>query len=218
MTSLQITDALIPDLTNRTAVITGGSNGIGLGTVEVLLAHNANVFILDLVDPPSHIANSPNVQYIRTDQTLWSDLVHAFACVTSHGAKPGIDIAIANAGVPEDGKYLPSCLTAAPTDPEGWRTLAEEAEGPGYDSRTIDVNLTGTMNFLMLAARVMKGQDTGGSIVVTTSATAYLPEHSIPLYCATKGAVSCAFPSSHPHYFHRLVVISPPLSSIRHTI
>jgi hypothetical protein len=196
MTTLYIKESCIPDLSSKTAVITGGSDGIGLGAVETFLVRNARVFILDIKPPPAAVLSHPNVQYIPTNISSWSALTHAFStiCIT-HNAS--IDIAIANAAVTEEVSYLSSCLQDAPGDEGEWAILGQQGP-PSGSYKCVDVNLLGTLNFLMLAVRVMKRQVQGGSIVVTTSATAYLPEQSIPLYCSLKGAVGCTFfyPSS----------------------
>ncbi|ORX97690.1 hypothetical protein BCR34DRAFT_448261, partial [Clohesyomyces aquaticus] len=171
MTSLTITEFSIPNLSGKTAVVTGGSSGIGLGAVQVLLDHHARVFILDIQPPPSDI--SPQATYIYTDVSSWDSLVDAFATITcTH--KCGIDIAIANAGIIEmDGKYLGESLTPAPTDSAGWEKLKEIEVAK--KNRHVDVLLKGTMNMVMLAAKVMKRQEEGGSIVITSSVTAFLP-------------------------------------------
>jgi len=111
---------------------------------------------------------------------------------TVHGR--GIDIAIANAGVFETESYAKACVAPLGAEPEVWK----EIEGAELVYSCVAVNLKGTLNFIMLAARVMNGQGSGGSIVLTTSTTAYLPEQSIPVYSATKAAVcySCTMSSS----------------------
>ncbi|XXH02095.1 hypothetical protein Hte_008461 [Hypoxylon texense] len=185
MTTLSITTEDIPGLSGKTAIVTGGSSGIGLGAVEIFLEHNARVFILDINSPPADLESAPNVTFIRTDISSWPNLVDAFSAIAQvHHAS--VDIAVGNAGVEEDGAYLQRCLRPAPASKTGWEAL--KAECPSY--RSVAVNLQGTLNFVMLATRVMKGQRDGGSIVLTTSATAYLPEQSIPVYCATKAGIT----------------------------
>ena len=93
--------------------------------------------------------------------------------ITATGA---VHIAIANAGVSEDGTYLTDSF-----DQDG--NLME----PTY--RVVDVNLRGTLNFVKLALHNMKTRGTPGSVVITTSATAYSAEQSLPVYSATKAAV-----------------------------
>lgn len=186
MTSLDITEDKIPDLSEKTAVVTGGASGIGLGAVEVLLDHNARVFVLDVSPLPENI-NSEKLTYIETDISSWPSLVDAFAFITAtHNCQ--IDIAIGNAGVGEFelNAYLAQCLTPAPSDDSAWSKLKEEGAPV---QKCIEVNFKGTVNFVLLAARVMKRQPSGGSIVLTTSGTAYLPEQMLPIYSATKGAV-----------------------------
>lgn len=63
----------------------------------------------------------------------------------------------------------------------------------------VDVNLVGTLKFLKLAIGYMRRQKrregakwmqgAGGSVVITTSATGYAPEQSLPVYGTTKAAV-----------------------------
>lgn len=59
---------------------------------------------------------------------------------------------------------------------------------PSY--AVVDVNLRGVVNVVKLAWHSMKKHGVAGSIVITTSATAYAPEQSLPLYAASKIAVS----------------------------
>lgn len=186
MTSLQILDADIPPLHGKVAVVTGGSSGIGLGAVQVLLERHAHVVILDLSPPPQAILSSDLVTYFETDISSWPSLVRSFAKINKkHG---GIDIAIGNAGLAENNTYLAGCLTPAPGSEEGWNALESEQDSVAKMHKVVDVNFKGTSNFVLLASRVMKARG-GGSIVLTASATAYMPEHSIPLYCASKAGV-----------------------------
>ena len=75
---------------------------------------------------------------------------------------------------------------------------ADKLKEPEY--KVMDVNLRGVLNFIKLAIRAMRkngdaaeasGRDkpSGGSIVITSSATAYAPEQSLPVYSASKLAV-----------------------------
>ena len=59
---------------------------------------------------------------------------------------------------------------------------------PSY--KVIDVNLRGTLNFIKISLHLMRKNAIAGSIVITSSATAYLPEQTLPVYSATKAAVS----------------------------
>jgi NAD(P)-dependent dehydrogenase (short-subunit alcohol dehydrogenase family) len=186
MTSLQLVDADIPPLDDKVAVVTGGSSGIGLGAVQVLCEHHAHVIILDISPPPQAISSSDFVTYLETDISSWPSLVRSFAKISKqHG---GIDIAIGNAGIAENNTYLAKCLMPATGSEEEWNILENEGDAIAKMHEVVDVNFKGTSNFVLLASRMMKASG-GGSIVLTTSATAYMPEHSIPLYCATKAGV-----------------------------
>ncbi|KNG46670.1 aristolochene synthase [Stemphylium lycopersici] len=58
---------------------------------------------------------------------------------------------------------------------------------PSY--KVIDVNLRGTLNFIKISLHLMKKNAIAGSIVITSSATAYLPEQTLPVYSGTKAAL-----------------------------
>ena len=183
---LQIQEEDIPPLVGKTALVTGtfglpnprrsvitrvtgGASGIGLAAVHILIAKGAKAFILDLAPPTS--GTPSNATFIKCDITSWQDLKAAF----KEAGK--VDIAIANASVSEEQDYF-----------EDVYDQAGELAEPKYE--VIEVNYRGVLNFVKLAISYMRKQGKGGSIVITSSATAYSPEQSLPVYSATKLAVS----------------------------
>ncbi|KAJ3546648.1 hypothetical protein NM208_g1905 [Fusarium decemcellulare] len=168
MTTLQIQEKDIPELGGKTAVITGGSSGIGWATANILASKGARVYLLDRDGPEEPLPSG--IEYIQCDISVWSDMVAALKKIGS------LHIAVANAGVSEDAGYLTDSY-----DENG--DLLE----PTY--KVIDVNLRGTLNFVKLALHSMKKNSIQGSIVITSSATAYSAEQSLPVYSATKAAL-----------------------------
>ncbi|KAL8898398.1 MAG: hypothetical protein Q9207_006721 [Kuettlingeria erythrocarpa] len=115
------------------------------------------------------------IHFHQCDITSFDSLLSFF---TSIGH---IDIAVANAGVSQEGDYFADTF-----GPDG--TLEEPAYG------VIDVNYRAVLNFVKLSMRAFRQQQQqegtgGGSIVITSSATAYSPEQSLPVYSATKLAL-----------------------------
>ncbi|KAL3417258.1 hypothetical protein PVAG01_11258 [Phlyctema vagabunda] len=168
MSRLKILESDIPSLEGKTAIITGGSSGIGLASAKILASKGANVFILDINEPNESL--DEKIRFRKCDICEWSDLTSAFYVVGR------VDIAVANAGVTEDGNYLSDTY-----DDQG--TLQE----PTY--HVIDTNLRGTLNFLKLAISNMKLHGNDASLVITSSSTAYAPEQSLPIYSSTKSAL-----------------------------
>lgn len=216
MPSLTIYDADIPRLDGEVAIITGeflsrfsskvnvahfiipftgGASGIGLAAVRILAAKGAEVFVLDLTEPDINTIPSPSegepvlpekARFIQCDVTSWADLRKAFDKTVYEAGR--IDIAISNAGVSEEHDYFTDQFD------ESGNLLEPEFE-------VIDVNFRAVVSFVKLAVSQMRkqrkaGDKKTGRIVVTSSATAYAPEHNLPVYSASKLAVSFSCPWS----------------------
>jgi NAD(P)-dependent dehydrogenase (short-subunit alcohol dehydrogenase family) len=162
-------------------LLTGGSSGIGLATAQILASRGAKVVILDL-NPPSEKIDSERIEYKKCDVTDWNSLRTVFAAV-GH-----IDIAVANAGVSEECDYFEDTY-----DSDG------NLQEPRYN--VVEVNYRAVLNFVKLSLSTFRKQAPGSSLVITSSATAYSPEQSLPVYSATKTAVSFKpmIPSSIAH-------------------
>lgn len=191
----------------------GGSSGIGLATVRILCSKGAKVYVLDL-SPPSEEEEGEGIPsgaiFVKCNVSSWTELRQAFDAISEER----IDIAIANAGVSETSDFLDDSFDSA--------GLLQQ---PKYE--VLDVNFRAVLNFVKLAVRNMRrgggarkiddenkginkhetergGEEDdgrGGSIVITSSATAFAPEQSLPVYSATKLAVSSLYfiaPSSPP--------------------
>jgi hypothetical protein len=152
--------------------LVGGSSGIGLAAVKIFAQRGAEVLILDL-NPPNEALPSA-IEYRKCDISQWAELKCAFL----HAGN--IDIAVANAGVSEDRDYFADTF-----DEDG--ELLELLE-PAYP--VVEVNLKAVFNFVKLSLSHFRKRKCQGSIVITSSATAYSPEQSLPVYSACKLAVS----------------------------
>lgn len=111
------------------------------------------------------------IEFHECDVTSWKQLTSVFKKI------PHVDIAVANAGVSEEVNYFEDVFDEA-----------GELLEPQYS--VLEVNVRSTINFIKLALSKFSKQGPGGSLVITTSATAYSPEQSLPIYSATKLAVS----------------------------
>ncbi|KAL4966562.1 short chain dehydrogenase reductase [Aspergillus stella-maris] len=182
MTTINISDECIPKLNGQVAVITGGGSGIGLAVVRLLAAKGARVFILDQRRPdgstiptPADLNSvlPPSATFIPCDVTSWPSLQAVFAKIIKQAGR--VDMAFANAGTSEARDYSMDIL-----DDSG--NLAEP------DFAVMNVNFRAVVNFIKLGVYYMKRQSSGGRIVITSSATAYVPEQSLPIYSASKAA------------------------------
>ncbi|KAM7188761.1 short chain dehydrogenase reductase family [Rhypophila sp. PSN 637] len=111
------------------------------------------------LNPPEQAI--PSVRFHQCSVTNWAELRAAFDQICH------LDYVFTNAGTSEETDYFADSL-----DHDG--LLAE----PTY--RVIDVNVRGSR---------MRADKTQASIVVTTNATAYAPEQSLPVYSSGKIAL-----------------------------
>ena len=154
-------------LQNKTAVITGGSSGIGLATAQRFADEGAAVFIVgrrqsELDKAVAQIGH--NVTAVQADVTNLNDLDRLFATVKRERGQ--IDVLFANSGSIEH------------------RTI-DQISPEHYDA-TFDVNVRGLIFTVQKALPLMPN---GGSIILTSSIAGVkgLPAHGT--YSAAKAAV-----------------------------
>ena len=154
-------------LTGKTALVTGGTTGIGLAAAQRFAAEGAHVFITgrrqaQLDEAVASIGSG--VTGIRSDVTVAEDLDRVFEAITARGK--GLDVVFANAGGGEFG------------------ALADIT--PEHVTATFDRNVGGTVFTVQKALPLLNA---GASIVLTgsTSATNGTPAFSV--YAASKAAI-----------------------------
>ncbi|MGN0076277.1 MAG: SDR family NAD(P)-dependent oxidoreductase [Parafannyhessea sp.] len=168
------------DIKGKSAIVTGGTSGIGLSTAQALLAKGAKVVVAGRNPQRGEKAveelskTSPEVAFCQTDtsdEKSVKDLVD-FA-VERFGS---LDIMVNNAGTG-------AMATVDEMTGEDWR-------------KVIDINLTGVFYGIKYAAIQMKKQGHGGAIVSTSSIEGAVGDPLIPSYCAAKGGVNLLTKSS----------------------
>ena len=162
------------DINGKTAIVTGGTSGIGLATAEAFLRKGANVVIAARnekrgAEALAHLKEiSDTVAFRKTDTSDEEDVkaLVAFA-VDTFGS---LDIMYNNAGIGD----------MAPID---------QMTGENF-KKLIDINLTGVFYGIKYAALQMEKQGTGGAIVSTSSIEGAVGDPNLPSYNAAKGGVN----------------------------
>ena len=161
-------------LTNKVALVTGSTQGIGLGIAERLAKEGADIIIAGRVEDERSAAAAEQVQaHGRRVCVLAGDISDVATCrylITEGVAQMGsIDILINNAGVEKPAPFWE--MTEAHFD------------------RTMSVNLKGA--FFTAQAFVQHLRDTGrgGKIINISSVHEELPFPNFTAYCASKGAL-----------------------------
>ena len=173
--------------TAKTALITGGSSGIGLQTALLLHALGNNVAIIDRTAPsttapepsraPQSLLSSPRFLFHQADITSWPQQRAGFEATLQKFSS--IDLVFVNAGIAEYGDQF----FKEETDPSG--LLAEP------DRRCVDIDLHAADDTVRLAIHYLRrnGKERGGSIVMTASLAGYLASAGAPLYSAAKHGI-----------------------------
>jgi NAD(P)-dependent dehydrogenase (short-subunit alcohol dehydrogenase family) len=163
-------------LANKVAVITGGASGMGRSTVLRFLEEGAKVVIADYNGATGErtlaeavdAGHRDTTRFIRTDVAQEADIERMFACATD--AFGGLDIVFNNAGV--GGAIGPLTETTV----EDW-------------DYTFDVLAKGVFLGVKHAARIMRAQNRGGSIINTASIAGLSGDAGPLVYSAAKAAV-----------------------------
>jgi NAD(P)-dependent dehydrogenase (short-subunit alcohol dehydrogenase family) len=157
----------------RTAFITGGASGIGLGMARAFLARGMNVVIADLLaqhleEARGELGATNRLHCIRLDVADREAMAAAAEETARVFGK--IHVLANNVGVSQ-------------------RNPIDEASHADWDY-VIDVNLKGTANGLVAFLPGMKAHSEGGHVVNTSSMAGMIPVPAFAgIYAATKFAV-----------------------------
>ena len=165
------------DLTDASALVTGGASGLGLATARRLAAAGAAVTIVDLPGSAgAEVAAELGGTFAPADVTSVEQVADAVAAAAASGP---LRVVVNCAGIAPPAKVL---------DREGEPTPLADFE------RIIRINLIGTYNVIAQASAAMaKTAPTPdgdrGVIVSTASVAAFDGQIGQPAYSASKGGV-----------------------------
>jgi NAD(P)-dependent dehydrogenase (short-subunit alcohol dehydrogenase family) len=148
----------------KTALVCGGSSGIGAATVDLLLNQGITVYNLDIKQPlnPNH---QPMLRHC--DLTHGTEVNRVLRTILEEVST--VDYLFYNAGI-HHNDYLEDTSIAA------YNTL-------------LATNVTGIFHVLKMVIPIMKLK-TRGSIVLMSSEQSFIGRSKNPIYAMTKGAIS----------------------------
>jgi NAD(P)-dependent dehydrogenase (short-subunit alcohol dehydrogenase family) len=166
------------DITNKTALVTGGASGLGLATVRRFVDAGGSAVIADLSSSDGELIAKElgdRVRFVPTDVTGEAEVQAAVDAASELG---GLHVVVNCAGI------------AA-----GIRVVGKKGAHPLADfRRVIEINLIGTFNVIRLAAARMIEEPTDaeerGVIVNTASVAAFDGQVGQAAYSASKAGVA----------------------------
>jgi NAD(P)-dependent dehydrogenase (short-subunit alcohol dehydrogenase family) len=174
------------NLQGKTAFVTGGASGIGLGICKALLGAGMNVVVAEIREDHleaacSELADPKHVLALKLDVTDRADYARAADAAEARFAK--IHLLCNNAGV-------------AVVGPTEFATFAD------WDW-VMGVNLGGTINGIVTMLPRIRKHGEGGHIVNTASMSGLVPHPGATIYGTSKGAavhmIECMRAELEPH-------------------
>ncbi|TQL69010.1 NADP-dependent 3-hydroxy acid dehydrogenase YdfG [Nocardioides albertanoniae] len=159
------------DLSGRTALVTGGAQGLGEGMARALAAAGAKVAVADVQDDlGTKVAESIGGVFVHLDITDDSGWESGLAAAVD--GLGGLDVLVNNAGV-----EITSLITEL---------------DPADVKKMLEINVLGTALGLKHGLRTMRPEGAagkGGAIINVSSVAATIAFPGISVYSATKSAV-----------------------------
>ncbi|WP_099827871.1 SDR family oxidoreductase [Oceaniglobus indicus] len=160
------------DMTDKVALITGASRGIGAETARAFVAAGAQVVLLarsdDAIAGLARDLGEDRALALPCDVADFGAMADAVQTATDGFGK--IDVLVNNAGVIEPVSHL------ATADPKAW-------------ARAIDINLTGVFNGMRAALPGMIERGSG-TILTVSSGAAHRAIEGWSHYCASKAGAA----------------------------
>lgn len=154
-------------MNGKIALVTGGGTGLGLGGAKRLAEAGAFVYIVgrrqSVLDKAAQELG-PNVRALVADVSKKEDMVRVASVI--HEEKGNLDIVFSNAGY--------------------YQGRPVEEVGEEFFDAMLDVNLKGQLFTVQAMLPIM---NKGGSIILTSSMTAFIGLPQYTAYAATKAAV-----------------------------
>ncbi len=165
----RLADSAASPLAGKVALVTGAASGLGQGIAQGLVEAGATVVFCDVDEPGAAAAAAASAEprrahAVRMDVTDERSVAAAFDKLLRRWG--GLDIAVCAAGVAPAFELVDMPL-------DKWR-------------QALEINLTGYFLVAREAARIMKGQATGGAMVMVSSKTGLDASKANSAYNATK--------------------------------
>jgi NAD(P)-dependent dehydrogenase (short-subunit alcohol dehydrogenase family) len=157
---------------DKVIAITGGASGIGLATVEILLAEGSKLYIADLnLSGAQHLSQShpDQIVLVKTDVSSLEQVRAFFQKIR------------------ESGDELYGAVNCAGVNLPGGRLHETTDE---FYEKTKGVNFDGVFYCLREELRILMGLGKGGSIVNLSSGAGIVGMTNAATYCGTKHAVA----------------------------